>query len=153
MILSISLPAVWTKTMDNPPYKTLPSHSSCIWDTARLTWNRKMIRVRSHVSLSETSDCIRVKGILEVLMMLAHIYRNKEQEIRWERKATVHAKPMGKDDHRHTPAKAELDTIDAQFMFKWTGSMYNYAMKRQGGKKWFLLKDLFYKSKLIITLF
>lgn len=46
-------------------------------------------------------------------MMLAHIYgKKKEQVMRWERKETNHAKLMVKDVQRHTPTKAELDSIE-----------------------------------------
>lgn len=50
-------------------------------------------------------------------MMLAHLQFRKKKE--GERgKSTVHAKLMYRDIHRHTPAKAKLDTIETQLTFK-----------------------------------
>lgn len=66
-------------------------------------------------------------------MMLAHFYRNTEEEMRGEGKVTVHAKLMVKDVHRHTPARAELESIETQFTFKRTRSVHNYPLKRRGG--------------------
>lgn len=69
--------------------------------------------------------------MLAGLIILAHIYsKKKEQEMKWEKKATVHAKLMVKDVHRHTPAKAEMNSTETELIFKWTGSTQNSPLKR-----------------------
>lgn len=88
------------------PAMTLPpaSDTQHVWIE---TWKHSL--GVDKVNLWGMSNCVSVKRISAVLMRLAHIYRQKkEAEIRWERKATIHAKLMVKDVHRHTPAKAAL---------------------------------------------
>lgn len=81
--------------------------------------------------------------------MWAQIYRNKEQEMRRERKAAVHAKLMVKDVHRHSPAKAELNCTQNKVYIQMSMVNVQFSLAKMGRKKSFdlLLKNIFYLSK------